>query len=146
MKGTDINKGKADRVKNWLQPTSVKQVRGFLGLVRYLAISLPHLANSTAVLDELTRKECDKHFPAWTARHQTAFETIKALIVSPECLTTIDPSLMLEYKIFVTTEASNFGSSAILVFGKTYKTARPVAYDSCSFKGAELNYPVHEKE
>lgn len=22
--------------------------------------------------------------------------------------------------------------------------ARPVAYDSCSFKGAELNYPVHK--
>ena len=53
---------------------------------------------------------------------------------------------MLEYKIFVTTDASNFGSGAILAFGKTYKTARPVVYDSQSFKGAKLNYPVHEKE
>ena len=145
-KGIDIDEGKADWVMNWPQPTSAKQVRGFLGLVRYLAIFLPQLADSTTVLDELTKKECDKHFPAWTTRHQTMFETIKNLVISPECLTMIDPSLMPEYKIFVTTDTSDFGSGAILAFGKNYKTARPVAYDSHSFKGAELNYPVHEKE
>ena len=115
---------------NWPQPTSVKQVCGFLGLVWYLAIFLPCLVDSPAVLNELTKKECDKHFLAWTARHQTAFKTIKALVVSPECLTTIDPLLMPEYKIFVTTDASDFGSGAILAFGKMYKTAWPVAYDS----------------
>ena len=47
------------------------------------------------------------------------------------------------HKIFVTTDASDTGSVS---FGPTYDTARPVAYDSRSFKGAELNYPVHEKE
>ena len=31
-------------------------------------------------------------------------------------------------------------------FGKTWSSARPVAFDSMTFKGAELNYPVHEKE
>ena len=72
-KGIDVDEGKVDRVKNWPQPTSVKQVHGFLGLVHYLAIFLPRLADSTAVLDKLTRKECDKHFPAWTKRHQTVF-------------------------------------------------------------------------
>jgi hypothetical protein len=54
--------------------------------------------------------------------------------------------LIPDNKIFVTTDASDYGSGAMLSFGKTYETARPVAYDSRSFKGAELNYPVHEKE
>ena len=94
-KGIEVDEGKADRVVNWPQPTSAKQVRSFLGLVRYLAIFLPRLADSMAVLDELTKKECDKHFPAWTTKHQTAFETIKTLVISPECLTTIDPSLIV---------------------------------------------------
>ena len=53
---------------------------------------------------------------------------------------------MPKYKIFVTTDASDVGSGAVLTFGPTYETARSVAYDSRAFKGAELNYPVHEKE
>ena len=50
------------------------------------------------------------------------------------------------HKIFVTTDASDTGSGVVLAFRPTYKTAKPVAYDSRAFKGAELNYPVHEKE
>ncbi len=145
-KGIEADEGKVDRVLNWPTPTSAKQVRGFLGLVRYLAVFLPRVADFTAILDELTCKECDKTFPPWSSRHQNAFENIKALVTSTDCLTTIDLALMPKHKIFVTTDASNTGSGAILAFGPTYELARPVAYDSCSFKGAELNYPVHEKE
>ena len=144
--GIEADEGKADRVTNWPTPSSAKHVRSFLGLVRYLNIFLPNLAKHTGVLDELTRKECDKDFPPWTPRHQAAFDQIKHLVTSSECLTTIDPALMPEYKIFVTTDASDFGSGAVLSFGPTYDKARPVAYDSRTFKGAELNYPVHEKE
>jgi hypothetical protein len=58
----------------------------------------------------------------------------------------IDQDKMLENKIFLITDASDFASGAVLSFGSTWKSACPVAYDSCSFKNAELNYPVHEKE
>ena len=145
-RGIEPDEGKADRIKQWPTPTSSTEVRSFLGLVRYLAIFLPKLADHTVILDELTRKECDKAFPGWKPRHQTAFDSIKKLVTSTECLTTIDPLLMPDYKIFVTTDASDTGSGAILSFGPSYELARPVAYDSRSFKGAELNYPVHEKE
>ena len=144
--GIEADEGKADRVTNWPVPTSSKQVRSFLGLVRYLNIFLPNLAKYTGVLDELTKKECDKEFPPWTSKHQHAFEQIKRLVTSSECLTSIDPTLMPDYKIFVTTDASDLGSGAVLSFGPSYDLARPVAYDSRTFKGAELNYPVHEKE
>ena len=144
--GIEADEGKADRVSNWPVPTSSKQVRSFLGLVRYLNIFLPNLAKHTGILDELTKKECDRDFPPWTTRHQNAFEEIKRLVTSSECLTSIDPTLMPEYKIFVTTDASDRGSGAVLSFGPSYELARPVAYDSRTFKGAELNYPVHEKE
>jgi hypothetical protein len=125
--------------------TSAKQVHSFLGLVQYLAAFLPKLADFTTVLDELTRKECDKDFPAWMAQHQATFECIKTLVTSKDCLMTIDPSLMPEYKIFITTDTSDTSSGAILAFGPSYELARPIAYESCSFKGAELNYLVHKK-
>lgn len=43
-------------------------------------------------------------------------------------------------------DASDYQSVAILSFGKTWEMVCPVVFDSMTFKGAELNYPVHEKE
>lgn len=129
-RGIEPDEGKADRIKTWPTPTSASDVRSFLGLVRYLAVFLPKLANYTVILDDLTCKECDKDFPGWKNKHQQAFESIKKLVTSTACLTTIDPRLMPDSKIFVTTDASDTGSGAILSFGPTYELARPVAYDS----------------
>ena len=148
-RGIEPDEGKADHIKNWPTPNSASDVctGSFLGLVRYLAIFLPKLAKFTVILDDLTRKECDKNFPGWKPQHQAAFEAIKRLVVSTDCLTTIDQRLMPGHKIFVTTDdASDTGLGAILSFGPTYDTTHPVTYDSRSFKGAELNYSVHEKE
>jgi hypothetical protein len=49
-------------------------------------------------------------------------------------------------KIFVTCDASNWRTGAVLSFGPSWETARPVAFDSMQLKGAEKNYSVHEKE
>ena len=70
----------------------------------------------------------------------------KLLVTSQKCLTVIDPNLMPDHKIFIMMDASDLASGAVLCFGTSWKSARPVAYDSCSFKHAELNYPVYEKK
>ena len=113
-KGIEADEGKADRIQNWPHPSCAKHVRGFLGLVRYLSAFLPHLANHMRILDELTTKECDKIFLTWTNQHQDAFDAINAMMLSTDCLTTIDPSLMPNHKIFVTTDASCHGRSILL--------------------------------
>ena len=146
QRGIEPDEGKVDQIKNWPKPTLATEVQSFLGLICYLSPFLPNLAKSTAILDDVTRKECDKHFPEWGMHHQTAFDTIKNFITSTECLTTIDHKLMPEYKIFVTTDTSDKGSGALLSFRPSYEQACPVAYDSRSFKGAKLNYLVHKKE
>lgn len=144
--GIEADEGKTERILNWPVPTTAHEARSFLGLVRYIANFLPDLAEHTEVLTELTLRSAEKVFPAWDSRYQQAFDGIKKLVTSRECLTTIDLGLMPENKIFVTTDASDTRSGAVLSFGKTWETARPVAFDSMTFKGAELNYPVHEKE
>ena len=145
-RGIEADEKKADRIINWPIPKSTTDVRSFLGLVRYLADFLPSLAEFTGILTELTTSECEKKFPAWTDRFHQAFEAIKSIVVGRDCLTTIDLTKLPEYKIFVTTDASDKRSGAILSFGKSWASARPVAFDSMTFKGADLNYPVHEKE
>ena len=145
-RGIEADEGKADRILAWPVPKSAQDVRSFLGLVRYLATFLPNLAEHTGVLTELTLKRCDVLFPQWTPDHQHAFDSVKRLVASRDCLTTIDHDNMTTNKIFVTTDASDLRSGAVLSFGPTWETARPVAFDSMTFKAAELNYPVHEKE
>jgi len=121
-------------------------VRSFLGLVRYIAVFLPNLADHTVILTPLTTKESRKLFPEWTTEHQNAFDTIKALVVSADCLMTIDHENPHDNKIFVTCDASDWRTGATLSFGPTWELSRPVAFDSMQLKGAEKNYPVHEKE
>jgi len=146
LQGIEADKSKIEHILDWPIPESATQVRGFLGLVCYISAFLLKLADFTRVLTELMFNECDKKFLAWLPHHQNAFDSIKKLVTSPECLTTIDYSKMPSYKIFVTTDASDLRSGAVLSFGETWETACPVAFDSMTFKGAELNYPVHEKE
>ncbi len=134
-----------EKILDWLVPRCASDVRSFLGLVRYISDFLPALANHTAVLNTLTTKDTKKDFH-WTNTHFTAFESVKRLVTSRECLTVIDHNNIGDNQIFVSCDASDFCSGAVLTYGKTPETARPVAFESQQFSGAELNYPVHEKE
>jgi hypothetical protein len=143
--GIKTDPAKIDRIIHWPQPTTATNVRGFLGLTHYIAAFLPALAEYTSILTPLTSKECDLNFPTWTAEHQSAFTHIKELVTGAECLTVIDYDDP-DRHIFVTTDASDRRTGAILSFGETWETACPVAYDSYQLNNAEKNYPVHEKE
>lgn len=145
-RGIEADVAKTEKILNWPTPRSAKDVRRFLGLVRYIGSFLPALAEHTSVLTPLTRKECNTIFPRWTALHQVAFEAVKSLVLSRECLTTIDHHTPGDNKIFVTCDASQRRTGAVLSFGPTWETARPVAFDSRQLRGPELHYPVHEQE
>ena len=145
-RGIEADSKKVEAILAWPRPRTATLTRSFIGLVRYIAAFLPGLAEHTAALGDLITKDADRHFPKWTEGHQHAFDSIKKLVVGRDCLTTIDFSLMPDHKIYVTTDASDLGSGAVLSFGRTWETARPVAFESMTFKGAQLNYPVHEKE
>ncbi|KAI5890850.1 uncharacterized protein SCHCODRAFT_02468524, partial [Schizophyllum commune H4-8] len=74
---------------------------------------LPNLAEYTRVLDPLTGKEFNKSFAEWTDEHQYAFEKIRALVASAECLTVIDYEDVGDNKVFVTTDASDWRTGAV---------------------------------
>ena len=57
--GIQADPRKIGRILNWPQPTTATNVRGFLGLTRYIAAFLPALAEHTSILTPLTTKECD---------------------------------------------------------------------------------------
>lgn len=76
----------------------------------------------TSALTPLSTKDCDWEFPAWQPEHQKAFNTIKDLVTGAGCLTVIDYDDTAK-KIFVTTNASDCQTGAVLSFGETWETA-----------------------
>ena len=58
---------KVDRILSWPVPKSATDMRSFLGLVHYISVFLPTLAEHTGILTKLTTKDSDKCFPTWTA-------------------------------------------------------------------------------
>lgn len=140
--GIEPNEGKADHIRNWPIPKNVSNVCSFLGLVCYLSAFLPKLANYTMIWTD--SKGMWQEF--YWMEIMPSIKTMKKLVTFSDCLTAIDPHLMPDSKIFVTTNASNTRSGVILFFSPSYNTTHPITYNSQSFKGAKLNYPVHEKE
>jgi hypothetical protein len=147
VNGISPDNKKIKNILNWPTPSSAKDVRGFLGLVQWLAAFLPQLVQYMQVLTKLTEKDCNHEFPPWTVAHQAAFDSIKNLVLSTDCLTVIDHELMTDrFCIFITTDTSDTHSGGMLSFRKTWEDSCPVAFDSKAFHKVEVNYPVHEKE
>ena len=132
--GIKANSSKVVKILNWPVPHNTTDVHLFLGLVRYISWYLPKLINFTSVLTPLTTKESQRKFPTWTNTHQCAFESIKALVVSCECLTMIDHMNLGDNKVFVTCNASDWRTGAALSVGTSWELARLVAFDSMQLK------------
>ena len=144
--GIEPQLSKCDKIMRWPTPRSATDIRSFLGLVRYIMTFLPKLANHTVILTPLITKDAHKVFPAWTDKHNLAFESIKTLVCSTECLTIVNHLNPGDNKIFLTCDASDWRTGAALSFGPTWEMARPVAFDSAQLLSAKKSYPIHEKE
>lgn len=130
---------------SWPIPKNATQACSFIGLVCYVSAFLPNLVEHTCNLHPIDAYHKGGR-EAWSELHQQAFDSIKRIMIGWDCLTMIDFNLMPAYKIYVTMDASDTCSGTILSFSPTWESACPVAFDSSTFKRAELNYLVHKKE
>ena len=70
-------------VRAWPVPTSVTEVRSFLGLANYFRMFMQGYASMSAPLSDLTRKHA--RF-LWTAECQAAFEKVKESLINAPVL------------------------------------------------------------
>ena len=130
---------KLQAVREFPPPSSVKEVRSFVGLASYYRKFIPHFARVAGPLHALTKK--DVTF-VWTPECQSAFEELKQLLTTAPLLVypRFDRPFMLE------TDASGSGLGAVLVQRQDDGSVRPVAYASRSLQHHEKNYGITELE
>ena len=132
--GIKVDPRKTTAVTNWPRPTSLGDLRSFLGLATYFRKFIRHFAQLAMPLHRLTRKDA---LWQWTPECQISFEEIKRALTEAPCLAFPDFTKPFE----VHTDASLAGIGAVL-----YQEGRPLAFESRRLIPAEVNYPTGEQE
>ena len=136
--GVRMDPKKVAAVLDWPTPKSKRDVQSFLGFANFYRRFIQDFGAIAFPLHGLTHK--DTVF-FWSDDHQSAFDRLKRSITSDPVLRHFDPSV----ECVVETDASDFALGAVLS-QNSGDGLRPVAFASRSLKGAELNYPIHDKE
>ena len=132
--GIYVDPQKVEAVANWEQPTTVTEVRSFLGLSGYYRRFIEGFSKIAGPLQCLTRKGVKFE---WTDRCEGSFQTLKESLTSALVLTLPEGNEGFE----VYNDASRQGLGCVLMQHK-----RVVAYASRQLKKHELNYPTHDLE
>ena len=131
--GVKVDPAKVRSILEWPIPTSVKGVRGFLGLTGYYRKFIQDYGKMARPLTELTKKEGFK----WGAEALAAFENLKRALTSAPVLTLPDFSQPFQIEC----DAFGRGIGAILMQNK-----RPISYFNKALSPTNLSKSVYEKE
>lgn len=136
--GVRPDEKRIEAVRNFPEPKTTRELKGFLGLAGYYRRFIPNFSKIAKPLTELLKKDVPY---AWNDKTEKAFVTLKNLLISEPILQYPDFS-----KPFVlTTDASNDAIGAVLSQGPIGKDL-PIAFASRTLNNAERNYPTVEKE
>jgi hypothetical protein len=138
-KGIRMDPVKTQAIQEWLAPTTVKGVRGFLGFANFYRRFIPNFGRVVEPLVKLTHK--DAAF-VWEKDQQQSFEQLKLAFLSDETLVPFDP----DKRTVVESDSSGHALGGTLSQEQDDGTLRTVAYLSKKFNPHESNYPIHDKE
>ena len=115
-------------------PDDRQKLERFLGMVNYLAKFAPNLAELTAPLRKLLKKDSEFF---WDQPQTEAFEKIKQGITQSPVLGYYNPNLPLVLEV----DASKYGIGCCLM-----QEERPIAFASKNLTQTEVGYAQIEKE
>jgi hypothetical protein len=136
--GLKPDPAKIQSVVDMQAPTSVKEIRRFLGLTGYYRKFIQNYAKIAQPMTVLTKKNIQFH---WNPQAQEAFETLKTALVTHPVLTYPDASK--PYRLY--TDASEFACGAVLS-QESEDGEHPVQYVSKQFSTAQMKWPTYERE
>ncbi|CAI7740861.1 unnamed protein product [Closterium sp. NIES-54] len=136
--GVHVDPRKIEAVKKWKVPENVKELQQFIGFAKYYNRFVPQYAKIAAPLTDLLKK--DTPFK-WDTPHQQAMEQLQTALTTAPVLILPDP----EKDYVVEADASDQAVGAVLMQDHG-RGLQPIAYLSKKLHGAELNYPIHDKE
>ena len=125
---------KVEKVKDWLRPTIVQEVRSFLGLVNYFSEFMQGYNQMVSPLTDLT--QTSKAWK-WIEECTEAFEKVKYIFTHHRVLQM--PNFLKTFEVMA--DAWKFASGGVLL-----QEGQPIGFNIRKFNKAEMNYTVSEQD
>ncbi|KAL4013020.1 hypothetical protein IC575_025172 [Cucumis melo] len=132
--GVSVDPAKIEAVTNWPRPSTVSEIRSFLGLACYYRRFVEDFSHIASLLTQLTRKGTPF---VWSPTCESSFQELKQKLVTAPVLTVPDGS----GSFVIYSDASKKGLGCVLM-----QQGKVVAYASRQLKSHEQNYPTHDLE
>ena len=139
--GVSTCQDKVSKVLDWAQPSSVTEVKQFLGLASYYRRFIRSFSRVAAPLHALTKKDARFH---WTDACSSAFRLLKLRLTSAPVLAYPDFSAA-GAPFLLDTDASNVGMGGILSQVQGGEE-RVIAYASQLLSKSQRNYSTYDRE
>jgi hypothetical protein len=133
-KGIAVDPSKVKDILEWKLPTTVHQVRSFLGLAGYYHRFILDFSKIVKPITSLLKN--DTRFD-WSSKCNKAFEQLKVLLTTTPVLAQPD----IEKPFDVYCDASSSGLECLLM-----QKGRAIAYASRQLRRHEEHYPTHDLE
>jgi hypothetical protein len=133
-KGIAVDPSKVKDILEWNSPTTVHQVRSFLGLAGYYRRFIPDFSKIVKPITGLLKN--DTNFD-WSSKCNEAFEQLKVLLTNAPVLAQPD----IEKPFDVYCDASGSGLGCVMM-----QEGRVIAYASRQLRRHEEHYPTHDLE
>ena len=136
--GQEVDPEKIQKVQKFPNLQTVRDIKSFVALCSYYRRFIKDFAKIARPLTNLTRKDLPFE---WGPEQEDAFNELKIRLTTPPVLAHYDPKKETQLRV----DASGHGLGAILL-QKSDNGYHPIAFASRILRGAELNYPVSDKE
>ena len=130
---------KLDGINKWQSPTTVKEVRSFLGFANFYRRFIADYSSIARPLIDLTKKDV---IFQWNEEHEKTFRRLKEIFISAPILQIPDKNLPFS----IATDASLYATGAVLLQKDQNGNWLPCSFLSQSFNAAERNYQIYDRE
>jgi hypothetical protein len=133
-RGIAVDPSKVKDILEWKPPTTVHQVRSFLGLAGYYRRFIPDFLELVKPITSLLKKDVKFN---WSSKCDEAFKQLKTLLTTAPVLA--QPDITKPFDVYC--DASGSGLGCVLM-----QEGRVIAYASRQLRRHEEHYPTHDLE
>ena len=135
----EMHPTKLNGLRNWPTPTKVKDVYYFLGFTNFYRKFIGDYSNITHPLLDPTKKDAPW---SWNNSCQNTFNRLKNCFLTKPVLHLPD----ISKPFTIATDASKYMSGGVLLQTDSNGEWHPCSYLSQSFRSAEQNYNIYNRE